>query len=102
MKALAKELAIPVVALSQLNRNVELRESKRPVMADLRDSGTIEQDADVVVLIYRDEVYNPKTEKPGIAELIVGKHRNGQVGVASASWNAKFTRFENMSYENQV
>jgi replicative DNA helicase len=97
LKILARDLDVPVLAIAQLSRAVEQRHDKRPLLSDLRDSGALEQDADMVMFLYRDEYYNPDSDDKGIAEIIVGKHRNGPTGKVQLAWMEQYTKFASLA-----
>jgi len=97
LKNIAREFNVPVIVLSQLSRNVENRINKRPILSDLRESGSIEQDADLVLMLYRDEYYNVETTEPNITELIISKHRNGPIGTAKIFFEGEYTKFKNLN-----
>ena len=101
LKALAREIEVPVIALSQLSRACELRQDHRPMLSDLRESGAIEQDADLVMFLYRDDYYHKDTAKKNVTEVIVAKQRNGPIGVAELAWKAEFTRFGNLDHSRK-
>ena len=101
LKVLAKELDVPVIALSQLSRAVESRKDRRPMLSDIRESGSIEQDCDIVMFLYRDDYYNPDTEEKNVAECIIAKHRSGEPGTIKLGWKGQHTKFINIEYREE-
>ena len=97
LKSISKEFNVPILALSQLNRDLERRADKRPMMSDLRESGALEQDSDLILFIYRDELYNPESEDKNIAEIHLAKHRNGEVGICRLAFIGQYTKFANLA-----
>ena len=101
LKSLARELDVPVIALSQLSRGVESRQVKKPMLSDLRESGSLEQDADIVMFLYREDYYDPETQRQGLTDLIIAKHRNGSIGNIELAFQKEYTRFTDVAYKEE-